>query len=219
MASSFHIPSSGAFLNSIETFPHDYYYYNADNILTTEGFPSDLLVDTLDRGHPLLGGNTRDTTDSSDSITLTHTHSNSINDNIQHNSNTDLHSSGGDSVLDRLPWHLLSEPLYGDPLPLPHYLPDAPETRTGNPMATPATPSTISCDMVPGEPYQQQWPQSPSTIENPSPYPDIVTFTRSRFFLERIPIRHQDRGTEGTALALTTSPTLSRHQLQSTIRW
>ncbi|KAF9295252.1 hypothetical protein BGZ74_010907 [Mortierella antarctica] len=132
MASSFHIPDKGSFLDSSDMYPHNYLDLYAEHTPARSVF-NDILADSSELGYPLLVDNEGDT---------------------NHND---------ESVLDLLPWHLLSEPVYTDPLPQPQVarapmpapfesvsrLPSPQNVpdhsgypqRSGHYMATPQTPS------------------------------------------------------------------------------
>ncbi|KAF9388026.1 hypothetical protein CPC16_006729 [Podila verticillata] len=88
MASSFHIPDKGSFLDSTDMYPHNYLDLDIEHI-TGRGVFNDILADSSELGYPLLVDNEGDT------------------------------NRNDESMLDLLPWHLLSEPIYTDPLPLP----------------------------------------------------------------------------------------------------
>ncbi|KAF9321426.1 hypothetical protein BG003_001939 [Podila horticola] len=134
MASSFHIPDKGSFLDSSDMYPHNYLDLYTEHTPARSIF-NDILADSSELGYPLLVDNEGDT---------------------NHND---------ESVLDLLPWHLLSEPIYTDPPPQPQVArvpmpaPFEPASRLPHPqnvldhsgyvqrsghyMATPQTPSMV----------------------------------------------------------------------------
>ncbi|KAG0085464.1 hypothetical protein BGZ92_008965 [Podila epicladia] len=170
MASSFHIPDKGSFLDSNDMYPHNYLDLYTEHPPARSVF-NDILADSSELGYPLLVDNEGDT---------------------NHND---------ESVLDLLPWHLLSEPIFTDALPhpqvarVPMSAPFEPVSRhpspqnvldhsgdpqrSGHYMATPQTPSMAyspeqepTCaysrlhpSMAPRTPDDLVWMTSPFTAQ------------------------------------------------------